>query len=93
MAHLWKGSQLGQPASGEAITTARWGRSPGKAVTDIRPVCVDGWSLAGDVRPHLAYPLARMPSVLWLLDVLWRVRDENSQRLYDKLCDTIVVND
>jgi len=79
----------------EAITTARWGRSPGKAVMDIRPVCVDGSELGWgrSFGRAFAYSLARLLSVLWLLDVLWCLWDENSQCLHDKVCDTIVVND
>jgi uncharacterized RDD family membrane protein YckC len=79
----------------EAITTARWGRSPGKAIMKIRPVRLDGSSLStGRAFGRAgAYYVAALTQVLQLLDVLWCLWDDDAQCLHDKVCDTLVVSD
>ena len=79
----------------EALTTARFGRSPGKAIMKIRPVRLDGSALsAGRAFARAgAYYAAGFVSVLQLLDVLWCLWDEDAQCLHDKVCETLVVSD
>lgn len=79
----------------EALTTVRWGRSPGKAIMSIRPVRLDGSTLSiGRAFGRAgAFYVAGFVSMLQLLDVLWCLWDEDAQCLHDKVCDTLVVSD
>jgi uncharacterized RDD family membrane protein YckC len=82
----------------EAVTTVRFGRSPGKAIMKIRPVCLDGSALSAgrSFARAGAYYAAGFVSVLQLLNVLWCLWclwDEDAQCLHDKVCETLVVSD
>jgi uncharacterized RDD family membrane protein YckC len=79
----------------QAITTAVWGRSPGKAIVHIRPICLDGSPLSWgrSFGRAGAYLFASVTSVLWFLDVLWCLWDDNTQCLHDKVCETLVIHD
>ncbi len=79
----------------EALTTVRWGRSPGKAIMSIRPIRADGSSLsAGRAFGRAgAFHVAAFIQLLQILDALWCIWDEDAQCLHDKVCDTLVVSD
>jgi uncharacterized RDD family membrane protein YckC len=79
----------------EALTTVRWGRSPGKVIMHIRPLRLDGSTLStGRAFARAgAYYLGSFLNLVQLLDVLWCLWDEDSQCLHDKLCETLVVSD
>jgi uncharacterized RDD family membrane protein YckC len=79
----------------QAITTAVWGRSPGKAIVHIRPICLDGSALGWgrSFGRAGAYVVATLSSVLFLVDVLWCCWDDNGQCVHDKVCDTLVIHD
>jgi uncharacterized RDD family membrane protein YckC len=79
----------------EAIGTARYGRTLGKAWLHIRPVQTNGQPLGfgralGRVGPYF---LTGFLSWIGLLDPLWCLWDENQQCLHDKIAGTLVVND
>lgn len=81
---------------GDAAITARWGRTPGKALLKIRPVRartrspLSFWRALGRAAATAA---ATSMSWIGLIDPLWCVWDENSQCLHDMLADTIVISD
>ena len=80
----------------DAIATARYGRTFGKAWLHIRPLRTDGSPLTSKRAFGRAafYPLAaQLISWLGLIDCLWCLWDGNRQCLHDKAADTIVVND
>lgn len=80
----------------DAAITARWGRTPGKAILRIRPLrAVDRspltfWRAFGRAAATTA---ASQLSWVGLLDPLWCLWDANAQCIHDKLADTIVVSD
>ncbi len=79
----------------EAVATARYGRTLGKAWLHIRPLRSDGhplswgraWGRAAAYRGFSIVPY------LGILNFLWCLWDENRQCLHDKAADTIVVQD
>lgn len=81
---------------GDAFITARWGRTPGKALLKIRPVRAGTrvrlgfWRALGRAAATTA---ASSMSWIGLIDPLWCVWDDNTQCLHDKLADTIVISD
>jgi uncharacterized RDD family membrane protein YckC len=79
----------------EALTTVRWGRSPGKAIMKIRPVRLDDTALSvGRAFGRAgAFHVAGFVQLLQILDALWCLWDEDAQCLHDKVCDTLVVSD
>ena len=79
----------------EAIATARYGRTLGKAWLHIRPVRTDGSPLGwGRSFGRVSlYFLSGFLSWLGLLDPLWCLWDGNQQCLHDKAVDTLVIND
>lgn len=79
----------------EAVATARYGRTLGKAWLHIRPVRVDGSKLSWGrafLRPSM-YWIASWLSWIGLLDVLWCLWDDRRQCVHDKIADTIVIRD
>jgi uncharacterized RDD family membrane protein YckC len=79
----------------EAIATARYGRTLGKAWLHIRPVRTDGQPLGWgrSIGRVSFYFLSGFLNWLGLLDPLWCLWDENQQCLHDKVVDTLVIND
>jgi len=79
----------------EAIATARYGRTLGKAWLHIRPLRSNGMPLSwGRSFGRIAlYWVSGCLSWIGLLDPLWCLWDENRQCLHDKAVDTIVIND
>jgi uncharacterized RDD family membrane protein YckC len=79
----------------EAIATARYGRTLGKAWLRIRPVTLDGRRLdtgCAFARAGLHW-LANLLGWIGALDELWCVWDVDRQCLHDKVAGTLVVND
>jgi uncharacterized RDD family membrane protein YckC len=80
----------------EAAATARWSRTPGKAVMHLRVVRVSDrrppgfWMALGRAG---ATAFAGMLQWIGLLDVLWCLWDENRQCVHDKIVGTVVVTD
>jgi uncharacterized RDD family membrane protein YckC len=79
----------------EAIATARYGRTFGKAWLHIRPIRMDGRPLewGRSLGRVSLYFLSGFLSWIGLLDPLWCLWDENSQCLHDKAAGTLVIND
>jgi len=79
----------------EAVATARYGRTLGKAWLHIRPVRINGAPLgwARSFGRTALYSVSGLFSYVGLLDPLWCLWDANRQCLHDKVVDTIVVND
>jgi uncharacterized RDD family membrane protein YckC len=79
----------------DGAITARWGRTPGKAMMRIRPLRIDGrrlgfWQALGRAA---AVVVPGLLSNFGLIDPLWCLWDENHQCLHDKVLSTIVVTD
>ncbi len=80
----------------DGVLTARFGRTPGKAIMHIRPVHL------GDRRPLTFWrSLARAAVVqfagalswIGILDYLWCLWDADSQCVHDKVVATVVLSD
>ncbi len=79
----------------EAIATAKYGRTLGKALVHIRPLRRDGSPLSMGRswgRSAFIYLLGGQNGV-GLIDTLWCLWDDEKQCLHDKAADTVVVND
>jgi uncharacterized RDD family membrane protein YckC len=79
----------------EAVATARYGRTLGKAWLHIRPVGIEGGAPGwGRSFGRVAlFALSWLFNPIGLLDPLWCLWDPNAQCLHDKVAGTIVVND
>jgi uncharacterized RDD family membrane protein YckC len=79
----------------QAFCTARWGRTPGKAILHIRALRSDGRPLgAGAALGREAiYAVCLGVGVVGLINPLWCLWDGNRQCLHDKVVSTIVVHD
>jgi uncharacterized RDD family membrane protein YckC len=79
----------------EAVATARYGRTLGKAWLHIRPVRIDGAPIgwARSFGRISLYWISGCVSYVGLLNPLWCLWDANRQCLHDKAVGTIVVND
>ncbi|MDE3087144.1 MAG: RDD family protein [Acidobacteriota bacterium] len=79
----------------EAVATARYGRTLGKAWLHIRPLRTDGAALGWGRSFGRAslQGVAGIFSWIGLLDPLWCLWDDNRQCLHDKVVGTMVVND
>jgi uncharacterized RDD family membrane protein YckC len=79
----------------DALATAHYGRTLGKAWLHIRPLRVDGSPLSTGraFGRGAVYFGGSIVSIFSLLNVLWCLWDPNRQCLHDKLVETIVVND
>jgi uncharacterized RDD family membrane protein YckC len=79
----------------EAVATARYGRTLGKAWLHIRPVRLDGskpgWGCA--FGRAAIYGIASFLGWIGWLDSLWCLWDPNQQCLHDKAASTLVIED
>lgn len=78
-----------------AFCTARWGRTPGKAVVHIRPLKSDGRPVGFGLALGREASTAAAGILSWigLLDPLWCLWDDNRQCVHDKIASTIVIQD
>lgn len=92
MIALW-GQTLGKMAAGIRVVSVRGLEVPGWGSSARRSFLIDGPTFIGTVLGATSQVARNLSTGIFLVDVLWMLRDRNRQTLHDKLADTVVVRD